>query len=1280
MKLLQHYITILFFLSTTLNIYANHSAALLTSTEADPDSFIDHCVNVIKGDYCESATDLVIVGPDTLLLQRYYSSKNYFTGEHAGGWRIFPQRFLVLGIEASKTSDSFDEKNLERILAFSGERSGGILTYSGKRPRGERIKESLKIDLLTDAIGMVNTYSKDINGQTNHKNNQLNYKDESCEIILGDGSRRIYKKVKMLPSLLLGEELVPYLASQVLNPEYFNLVQETLPSGNHLFFAYDSEGHLSSVEMKNASLNQQLSWIHFTYEPIEQGYVVKIFTSDERTLEYYFTAFDISGDTKAYELTGVKGSHQIPCNYQYRIQDELCFVVKKTISEKQFLEIDYDSYGRVSLLCEPHPHTGISTKKYSFFYNEGYTEVRDAIELKTIYRFDNHFQLIAVEKFDLKNNLFRVDQKIWGKQKENIGQLMAKTISDESRIIRSYCNYLYDRQGNVLEKQIFGNLSGKEEVALALNSDNQLINASNEECYKTSYKYSEEGFNLLLAAGEVTGNQTIYAYKPGTNLCVKELVKETNSIIKRLFRTYDENASCIQVVKDDGCTINQFNNSGVQERQILNIYPKPVLPGLGLPEVIEQKVFDFIKNEELLEKKQVNNFDSQGNLISRDVYDANDQWAYREQKNYNSLGFITLESNSLGQQVSYTYDYYGNRTSANNFQDSKIIQYSYDYRNQLVSVTESAGELSFVTENSYDIKGRKTSVKDHFDNITEYAYDEFGRLCKVKFPPVLDEKEKITYPTFTYAYDIFDNVVCETDALGFLTKKSYTLRGDPSKVFYPDGSTEVLKYHLSGELHRTISRDRIFTDFLYDSQMRIIKKNRFTCGSSAPGMLVDNQCYKYMGSQCVEFGNCNKITQYKFDPFGRPILIKTFAENEKAVDSNSHQEELVYDSLGRLIQKKVWFDEGITDYSIEHLEYDFAGNIITKRVLDSNNEVLFQQGFAYDSNRRCVEEYGFDNGKKISFLRTAYNLLGEPISYIDAMGNETKVDVDYSYYNDLGQKVVKKTITNPQGVQTKIEFDALGRLVRVQKIDRSGQILSNQKIIYDACGNKCYETQDQISEGNKLDAKISRWTYGPMGRLDEEIECDGTLDEKKSAYEYNILGQLVSKTVPGYSNPLTFNYDSMGLLENIKFTDNSLSANQQVFNTYVYNDFGNIIDAKNNLDNSRVKRTFDVFQQMTSETVSMKDHRYTINYNFDRKGRVKTVLLPDGSSILYIYDAMYCREVRRISSQGTVLYSHSYSNYDEIGRLTRETLVEEIGNRNYQFNENHKILNIEFPS
>lgn len=238
------FLFLLFCTGTPFSHADQWSAALLTSTESDPDAFIGNYFNAINGDYCEAVTDLIIDGTDPLIIQRFYSSKNYFTGEGDGGWRVFPQNSLIV----SKDPVELSEGQHEQLYAFTGERSGSILTYTGSG-----LQEPLKICMEKHGLGMVNTYAKELNGQTNHQNNRLFYGEKNCELILGDGTKRLYQRMESLPSLVFGEEIYSLIANKLSQPQYFRLVSETLPSGNVIEFTYESNGHLAAVEMKNES-------------------------------------------------------------------------------------------------------------------------------------------------------------------------------------------------------------------------------------------------------------------------------------------------------------------------------------------------------------------------------------------------------------------------------------------------------------------------------------------------------------------------------------------------------------------------------------------------------------------------------------------------------------------------------------------------------------------------------------------------------------------------------------------------------------------------------------------------------------------------------------------------------------------------------------------------------------------------------------------------------------------------------------------------------------------
>lgn len=244
---------VLFFFpfSSSALLCAKQSAALLTSTEGDPEAIIAN-VNIITGDYCESVTDLsLLVENDTLSLQRFYNSKNYFTADSTGEWRILPYTFLVIGKrEDDKISKSMS-RDFDPVYAFTGERSGGVLTYSGWTGVNGMTKNPLKIDFSKNALGMVNTYAGEKSGKTNHKNNVIHCTADLCTVVLGDGTRRTYEKVEQLSFIPFSAQFVLEIAKQVIGPEYFRLKEEALPSGNYLLFSYDDRGFLASIKMTN---------------------------------------------------------------------------------------------------------------------------------------------------------------------------------------------------------------------------------------------------------------------------------------------------------------------------------------------------------------------------------------------------------------------------------------------------------------------------------------------------------------------------------------------------------------------------------------------------------------------------------------------------------------------------------------------------------------------------------------------------------------------------------------------------------------------------------------------------------------------------------------------------------------------------------------------------------------------------------------------------------------------------------------------------------------------
>lgn len=1214
----------------------------LVSTESDPDAFIQNCVNVINGDYCESATDLIIAGPDALLLQRFYSTKNF----NPGIWTTLPERFLVIGKDVSR----------KRTIALTGERSGGILPYSGQRDANGVSKDPLKIDIYEDTLGLVNTFSKELNGQTNHQNNALYCYGNSCEIVLGDGTRRIYKQVNALPSLLLGEELTSKMSTQVVEPEFFLLVQETLPSGNQLCFSYDALGHLSSIQLYNESKKKLLSWIHFTYNIHNQQAQIFAETSDAKTLTYHFVY-----QNGVYQLVQMEGSHLLPTSYQYKEN-----LIKKTLPDGRFLEIEYNE-GKVSTLKTPHPIDGSAICTHSFSYGRNYTDVVE-MGIRSRYFFDEHLQLSSIERYDDLNHLYRRERKFWGKTPLDVGRLLARTIEDAKGQAHSYRSFHYDSAGNILEERLYGNLTGKQEASLQVSAEGQQLNLD-AECHIKTFGYSQDGFNLLTKMGDCKGNQTLYFYKPKSNLLIKKLIFDRSNIRKRTFYTYNEDGVCIKTIEDDSTQEEEHRTDGATERHIQEIKPKETLPGVGLPEIILEKAFDLKSKRELLIKKLVNSFDQQSNLISCSTFDANDQYVGIEKRAYNALGQVISKTDHMGREVNCAYDKSGNQISISFPYENRQISTLYNFRNQPIEISEITSEGQFTTQQQYDIQGRKIFSKDRYGNPTHYAYDAFHRLVKVTYPMVPDQEGALISPTFSYTYDLFGNVLTIQDPKGFITTKSYNLRGDPTRINYPDGSFEMFKYDTEGSLHRSLTRDQIVTVYEYDYLGRNVYEESSTTGENGTSSFLKSRSHQYNGFHCTYEREDNYIKRNYYDAAGRLASFVEYDKEKNLHDPESRVTELIYDSLSRLHKKKVWFDTGSEDYALECFEYDLSGNVIEKRIEDAKGAILLQKGFSYNILNQCIEEFTLQDSVKNVLLKTTYNTSGEATSYIDANDQETKILIDYAHLNAFGQSVLKKTVVNPLGIRTELEFDALNRIHSIQKKDFFSILLSSQKILYDPVGNKSCEIHEQIVAGEVVGIQKHRKCYGAMGQLEQEIEALDSPLEQRTHYSYNTLGKMIYKIEGGERTDFTYNKD--GRLHKIEAKNNRKEL--QISNTFSYDRKGNITSA-HALHGKVIGRRYNAFNQVVKEFFNDGEGSYDLEYAYDRKGRVKEITLPDRSKIAYIYDAVYGRSVNRISSQGEILYTHTYDEYDVQGKLLKETSIGNVGSHEYKYDLNGQKL------
>ena len=853
---------------------SSFSTVYLGSREGDPESLVQN-VSTIRGDYTEFEVDLTVPAPDSLILSRFYSSRDTIQIAAFGGWRFNPQCFLSIQKDPKVKPYTTAEGKFERAYVYVGNQDGTILTYVGWQNTTNLSKRSLfKINPEEETIGLSNTAKGNISSWTNLKNNELHFnpQTDSFELCLCSGGKRFYAKH---PSL-----------------DIYCITQEILPSGNKVFYEFDDRGQLSLIKETNASEKKVLAWIKIQYE---NG--VHVETSDGKTVDYHFEK-DLSG---AYLLTEVQRSHKPLLQYQYQVVDNHPLLVKKTLPDGRFVQVDYhnDHQHKVRSVTIPAGSSGTTSAQFS--YEDGCTEVNGLGSSKTVYRFSEDL-LTAIEQY-LDGSLYRVHKKTWGVKSE-AGNLVSSSIEDSLGRIFYYKTFRYDDKGNILEEEECGDLTGADSAPLSTDEDGK----PNRQPHIKTYSY----FSGKTADGffqkDEKGTGLKCWYKKGTNLLIKKFIISKGSpdpereynhsgIKKRYFYDYNQDGALIRVIEDDGSNAQIEQTSDIIERHITLISPKENLPNVGAPEQIDEKYLDIKKGKEVLLKRTINQFDAQGLIISEAHYDASAVHRYTLTKGY-VRGLLSLETDPMGNKTSYSYDANQNLTHVSCSSSGISIEHKYDLSNRPIHTLEKDRTGNrFETQVAYDPAGYKILEIDQFGNETAYVNDSLGRPVQITYPETSDGPRSSIRPTYTYTYDLFDNLLSVTDPKGRLVKKSFNSRGKPTVIQHPDGSQELFKYDHEGSLHRYLGRDGLVQVFEYDYIGRLSHIEYYNRGNKGSEEGFKRKYYNYNAFHLIsEQDEMEGMTTYTYDGAGRLVCF----------DKGDQKIELLYDALSRIHGVKQW--------------------------------------------------------------------------------------------------------------------------------------------------------------------------------------------------------------------------------------------------------------------------------------------------------------------------------------------------------------------------------------
>ncbi len=339
----------------------------------------------------------------------------------------------------------------------------------------------------------------------------------------------------------------------------------------------------------------------------------------------------------------------------------------------------------------------------------------------------------------------------------------------------------------------------------------------------------------------------------------------------------------------------------------------------------------------------------------------------------------------------FTYDNEGLLSQYKKY-DGKLVNIEYDYAENKTTNTYADGTTEIITK---DIAGNIIKAESG-NKVSEFEYDA-GGMCIVQKERDIDLEIKYTYDNVKYTYNELNQI---------------------TKIEYPNGNYEEKRYTKTGNLERTVVKN---------------KKDK----------LLFAESYAYDNEDRVKFkiNDKGKITQYEYDEQFRLKKVYYPAYDSLAGANQLEALEALYESAegGIVVFAKIEYDDATKKEAL-----DLLRDIVPDIAWETNGKIsVWIEEYHYDANgNRIAKDNAFGT---IHYNYDAENRLlekGNTVYTYDANGNlireKTNAYVEKEFEYTPFDRIKKVRLYNAVGLEQKLqneeyEYDALHRRISQKK-------------------------------------------------------------------------------------------------------------------------------------------------------------------------------------------------------------------------------------------------------
>ena len=542
--------------------------------------------------------------------------------------------------------------------------------------------------------------------------------------------------------------------------------------------------------------------------------------------------------------------------------------------------------------------------------------------------------------------------------------------------------------------------------------------------------------------------------------------------------------------------------------------------------------------------------------------------------------------------------------------------------------------------------GRLITISDAYDNQLHISYDMVDRIQRIdngagralllryddRHIAALDYQQQrreynergerqdpwqTVQTLVTYHYNERNQLVCSTNAAGESEHYRYNDQHVILERQLAGGASFFWEWEREGKFARCVrhwaSYSQLEARYVWDDkgtvtvlnadgseQVYVHDENARLISETAPDGAQTQKAYDDEGRLIAEKDALGAVTEYQYNDAGR--LIAVVPPEDEPTRYNYYDGQLIDVQRGRARWQYERNRQGDITQQTDphgnetHYSYDRQGRLLEIRHPDGSRHQL-----GWNNLGQLLEERLPDGGQR----KYRYDALGRQITRQEETGAVTHYQwdaVDRLTQVTLPGGATRAFTYNPYGRVT-AERDELGRVTRYEYADglhlvsrRINPDGSQLRYRYDNSRLLLTEIENERGEHYHLD-------YYANGLIQQETGFDG----RRTAYEYDLNGQLLKKTEFGDdgSEAVTeYQRDAAGRL-----LVKTLADGEEIH--YSYDALGRLVNVDDG--NWPLAYEYDLQDRLITEHQGWG----TLRYEYDKLGQLSHCRLPDGSKLDY---------------------------------------------------------------